>query len=209
MNLPHIPPTCPGQDYQLNIKQEQIEGAKLFKSRLELINHCRSLLPNDPTICELGVYNGDLSRELFQIFKPHKFYLVDTDTDKIDPTIKLHPRAVIKHGLSWEILNKLPDYSIDYLYVDADHSAYGVRNDIIAAHVKIKPGGIIQFNDYCTFSPGENIPYGVLNLVNSYIENHNVTIIGLSLDRSGYHDIAIGCQGKNHVSNYDIAQNGQ
>ncbi len=203
LHLPHIHPTCPGQDYQLNIQQRQIEGAKLFRSRVELLSHCRSLLTDDPVICELGVYNGDFSRELLRIFRPAKFYLIDLNIAAIHGDVRSHPQVTAKQGLSWEMLADLPDHSLDYLYVDADHSADGVRNDILVAHQKVKEGGIIQFNDYCTFSPGENIQYGVLNLVNSYIENHNITIVGLSLDRSGYHDIAL------YVPNSDFTQDGQ
>lgn len=191
MNLPHIPPTCPNHNYQLNIQPEQINGARLFRSRIELAKFCQTSIGFHATICELGVYNGHFSHELLTIFKPDKFYLVDLNIFNIHSHIRSHPKAVVKQGKSWEVLASLPDHSIDYLYVDADHSFDGVRNDIIAAHHKVKPMGIIQFNDYCTFSPGENMQYGVLNLVNSYIENYGAQIVGLSLDRSGYHDIAL------------------
>lgn len=191
LSIPLIPPTRPGDNYQLNIKPEQIANAQLVRSRIELAQLCNQKLTPNPVICELGVYKGDFSRELIKVFSPSVFYLVDMNTEKIEPDIKVHPAAVVLQGLSWEMVANLQDESLDYVYIDADHAYHAVRNDIMITHYKLRIGGIIQFNDYTTYSPGENIRYGVLNAVNSYVENQNIKIIGLSIDRSGYHDIAV------------------
>lgn len=190
-SIPLITPTRPGSDYQLNIKPEQIEGARLMRSRIELAQLCGQSLSSNPVICELGVLRGDFSRELIKILNPSVFYLVDVNTAKIETDVKTHPAAVVLTGTSWDIMADFQDESLDYVYIDADHSYHAIKNDIIITHQKLRIGGILQFNDYTTYSPSENLHYGVLNAVNAYIENQSIKIIGLSIDRSGYHDIAV------------------
>lgn len=194
LNLPRIEPTCPGSPYRLDISEEQLGGARLFRSRIDLARHCAQLLrawrPN-LTICELGVWNGTFSLNLLEVFDPTVLYLVDINIEIVMRHVVMHPKVILKQGVSWEILSGLPDGLFDYLYIDADHSYPSVRNDLMIGHRKVKAGGIIQFNDYCAYSPGEKIEYGVLEVANSYLENHDTKVIGLSLERSGYHDLAV------------------
>src|SRR5690606_11229810 len=42
----------------------------------------------------------------------------------------------------------VPDGSLDFVYIDADHSYAGVRADIAAWRPKIRAGGIIAGHDY-------------------------------------------------------------
>lgn len=191
LSIPLIPPTRPGNNYQLNIKPEQIENARLMRSRIELAQLCSQNLLQNPVICELGVLRGDFSRDLIKVMNPSVFYLIDINTDKIEADVKTHSAAVVLTGISWDIMANLQNESLDYVYIDADHSYHAVKNDIMITHQKLRVGGILQFNDYTTYSPSENLHYGVLNAVNAYIENQSIKIIGLSIDRSGYHDMAV------------------
>ena len=56
---------------------------------------------------------------------------------------------------------------------------------------KLNKNAIIQFNDYCSFSQIEQIPYGVRSAVNDFINNYDVEILGITLTPSGYDDIAM------------------
>jgi hypothetical protein len=188
--LPQIKPTRPGDEYRLDIKPEQIQDARLFRSRADLVLHC-SRLTTMQTIAEIGVYKGDFSQQLLNLLNPACCYLIDIDLDKLHPELRIDKRVRLLRGRSWEVLEEVSDSTLDYVYVDGDHSYEGVKNDLLITHRKTKPGGIIQFNDYCTYSRDKNVPYGILDVVNSYLENNGGTIVGLSLDRSGYHDIAI------------------
>jgi predicted O-methyltransferase YrrM len=53
--------------------------------------------------------------------------------------------------------------SMDYIFVDADHSYEGVKNDTIKAFEMLKPGGIIMWHDFAPKSPGV---YGYLQELN-------------------------------------------
>ncbi len=191
IHLQQIPPTLPGQNYGLNVKADQMSGARVHRSRKELAMFCRLMLPTTIVVAELGVYRGDFARFLLSSFDLSALYLIDTNLELAAQDVTADHRAVLLSGKSWEVMEGIPDSSLDYLYVDGDHSYESVKKDVVMAHRKVRHGGIIQFNDYCTYSPTESLEYGVLNAVNAYLEGSDATIVGLSLDRSGYHDIAI------------------
>ncbi|WP_441280326.1 class I SAM-dependent methyltransferase [Tardiphaga sp. 862_B3_N1_1] len=44
--------------------------------------------------------------------------------------------------------------SMDYVFVDADHSYEGVKNDTLKAFEMLKPGGMVIWHDYAPKSPG-------------------------------------------------------
>lgn len=165
--------------------------SRLFRCRRDLAAHCAGLLGPRTNICEVGVRRGDFSIELLEVFHPSQLLLVDIDISQIYKSVSEHPRVKVVKGISWEVLARLPDDSLDYLYVDGDHSRDGVYEDVKVAHLKVRPGGIIQFNDYTNWSVMERQPYGVLEVVNDYIENNDAQVVGLSLERAGYHDLAV------------------
>lgn len=45
-------------------------------------------------------------------------------------------------------------HSFDFVFVDADHSYNGVKNDTVKALELVRPGGIIMWHDYAPKSPG-------------------------------------------------------
>jgi predicted O-methyltransferase YrrM len=36
----------------------------------------------------------------------------------------------------------------DFIYIDGDHTAFGVLNDAVSAYHRLKPGGLLAFDDY-------------------------------------------------------------
>lgn len=57
-------------------------------------------------------------------------------------------------SLSWEAAEQFADKSIDFCYIDADHSYNSVIKDITAWYPKIKPGGYIGGDDMTKKFPG-------------------------------------------------------
>jgi hypothetical protein len=210
-----ILPTLPGSEYELRIPEERADGARVFVSRKSLAAWCRSQLCECPTVAEVGVFAGDFSRWLLDVFHPSSLHLIDTfctsdhvkqqftansHVSFVQNTFAREPRVRVHQGVSWDVLGGMPDDSLDYVYIDADHSYESVRRDIEAAHAKVRPGGIIQFNDYANYGSYERAPYGVLQAVNEYIESRDdVHVLGLSLERSGYHDLAVRVLEKSHA----------
>jgi beta-1,4-mannosyl-glycoprotein beta-1,4-N-acetylglucosaminyltransferase len=59
-----------------------------------------------------------------------------------------------KRMTSVEAAKTYDDNSLDFVFIDADHSYESVKEDIIAWYPKIKPGGIISGHDYHMWAPG-------------------------------------------------------
>lgn len=89
-------------------------------------------------------------------------------------------------GLSWEQLELFPDDYFDYVYLDAGHDYQSVKKDIELLKVKVKQGGIIQFNDYTL---ADN--FGVIPAVNDLILNTNSEVMYYCFELYGYADLVI------------------
>lgn len=118
---------------------------------------------------QIGAYTGDASLWLYQnILKDTDSVLVDVDTwegseevahysmnwDSVEAVYDAktsearQKRKIIKFkGTSdWFFKNNVEKY--DFVYVDGDHTAYGVLKDAVSAYECLNVGGIIAFDDY-------------------------------------------------------------
>jgi ADP-heptose:LPS heptosyltransferase len=83
-----------------------------------------------------------------------KFYTrPDTDWAKfkaraIAATEFAASRRSVIHAPSAEAAAQVPDASLDYVFIDADHSYEGCRDDIAAWLPKVRPGGLLGGHDY-------------------------------------------------------------
>lgn len=197
--------SLPGSEYGIDIPEECAKHARLFLNRKALLAHCSASLPAKPSVVEVGVFQGYFSEHLLQTLAPSSLHLIDTFAVNDHITHLFTSATHLAHilakfgarsgvhvhqGLSWEALAALPDASLDFAYIDADHEYQAVCNDISAVLPKMRHNGIIQFNDYTRFTH-EGAPYGVMDAVNEFMQQHRPEVIGLSLDRSGYHDLAV------------------
>ena len=77
------------------------------------------------------------------------------------------------------------------MYIDGDHSYGGVKRDIQQAKLKVKPGGLLVFNDYICFSHEELLRYGVVQAVNELCIAEDWTFRYFVLERTMYCDVAL------------------
>lgn len=136
-----------------------------IKHRIELIN----LLPKNPVTVELGVAEGNFSEDILREWKPSIHYAVDTwqtvpnfsgdvsspqewhdeNYKKASKRLAKYSKIVkILRGITWEEAEKVPDKSVDLVYIDAGHSFNAVTSDINAWFPKLKFGGVMAFHDY-------------------------------------------------------------
>jgi len=77
------------------------------------------------------------------------------------------------------------------VYIDADHSYAGVKRDIAVAKEKVKPDGMLVFNDYTLWSPLELMEYGVVHAVNELCLNEDWELMYFAFQRHMYCDVAL------------------
>lgn len=135
------------------------------------------LLPKDSVIAELGVAEGNFSRDMLNWPNVKKLYSVDLwgtingqkgdggyeqewhNANYNNAVRLLQPfgeRSEILRGLTHEMSRHIEDESLDLLYIDADHSYKGVMNDLIAWFPKVKKGGYVSCHDYLMGHYGVN-----------------------------------------------------
>jgi Methyltransferase domain len=197
-----IPPDLPASLF---------ENSRVCASREDVLQR----LPKGGVIAEVGVAYGNFSALLLDRLQPEKFIAIDSfaitaDTEPWKQTFlkdskmthfeyyqhKFQPQIekgqlVVYPGLSWEMLAKLPDKSIDYVYLDAGHSYEEAVKDIEQVSKKIKDDGIIQFNDYTLFDPFAFIPYGVPKAVHEFMLKENYELLFLCLHRQFFCDVVV------------------
>ena len=159
-------------------------------------NEWLDTLPKNLVWAELGVFLGEYSEEIFSRTNPKKMYLVDIfpeymisgDKDgnnmkEVDlrevPNVlrsKFPENVVIIKNTSDNFLNSLEHESLDIVYIDADHSYQGVKNDLALSYNKVKKGGLICGHDYSSRFEG------VVRAVNEFCQEKNLKINFLSND---------------------------
>jgi hypothetical protein len=194
------------------IGREHLADARLFADRLHLIDSLGSRKAG--AVAELGVAVGDFSKALIQRYDPKIFYAIDlfqlheleslwgrkpaeifgakTHLEYyLDRMAPFRDRLQTCQGDSANETAKLADASIDVIYIDGSHHYADVKRDCAVAREKIKPGGLLIFNDYILWSHLERAWYGVVPVVNDLVVNKGGRIIGFALQSNMYADIAI------------------
>lgn len=164
--------------------------AEAILSRINIVN---------PIGAEIGVFTGDLSSRLLK--NGVELYMVDSWTtseeeseytksgdfhaklkqreqDKyFEHTLRIvepfGDKAKIIRKSSIEAAKDIEDKTLDFVFIDADHSYDGCKADILAWLPKIKDGGLLSGHDY------KNIYYpcfGVEKAVDEFSENNNLPV---------------------------------
>jgi predicted O-methyltransferase YrrM len=118
---------------------------------------------------QIGAYTGDASVWLYNnILKSSDSVLIDVDTwegseepvhhkmnwSTVENLYNLktkqgqEERKIVKYKGTSDNFFKNNREMYDFIYVDGDHTAYGVLKDAVAAYECLNIGGIIAFDDY-------------------------------------------------------------
>jgi Methyltransferase domain len=195
------------------LEQKHVENAKLFAGRENLLVHFAPRLKHG-NVAEVGVMFGDFSEFIVRTIEPKRLIAIDRFDAHTYPTIWGKPSAetfkgkthleyyrqrlsaskaeiLCEAGESWECLSRYPDQSFDMIYVDAGHDFESVKRDAEIAQQKIKPSGILIFNDYIKYSHFDDSFYGIIPAVNNLVANNGFEVVGFALQPDMYCDIAI------------------
>ena len=70
---------------------------------------------------------------------------------------------------SMKAIDDIPNKSLDFVYIDADHSFDFIMQDLIEWSKKVRPGGIVSGHDYYRFRGA-----GVVDAVHAYTHAHQI-----------------------------------
>jgi Methyltransferase domain len=121
-------------------------------------------------VAEIGVYRGRFAaRMLADCPAIETYYMVDpwrnledwnkpanTSDDEferifreaMERTGKHEDKRVVLRGTTTEVIDHVPDASVDFAYIDGDHTLRGITIDLIKVFPKVRAGGWIGGDDF-------------------------------------------------------------
>jgi hypothetical protein len=175
------PPPAP------DIPQAQLDGARLVSNRQELLRR----FPKGGRVCELGTWRGDFARQILDIVEPEELHLVDVSFAPCRADVLADPRVRRHEMMTTAFLHAEATPAFDWIYVDADHGYEAVVADIAAAAPRVKPGGMLVFNDFARIvRPGFGV-FGVHQAVCEFAVRSGWPVAFLCLNGEALYDIAL------------------
>lgn len=128
---------------------------------------------------EVGVKKGEFSKVLCEKNPNIELYCVDPWSTKLSTnsnryyktavqTLSPYNAKLLKMN-SMDALKNFPDESLDFAYIDANHSFDFCCPDIIFWSQKVRKGGIVGCHDYFAHYKG-----GVMKAVDAYTHCHHI-----------------------------------
>ena len=167
-----------------------MRGARVFASRFDALD----TLPRNGVVAEVGTQAGLFAERILLATTPASLHLFDVEFDTLRqerPAVADDSRVTLHLGDSSSELSCCPDASFDWIYIDGDHALDGVRKDTAVAIAKVKPGGILVFNDYTVWSIMELADYGVVPVVNELLVGGEWEMLYLALHPLMYCDVGL------------------
>lgn len=167
----------------------------------------KTYFPKNAVGAEVGVHKGDFSEEILQTTLPTKLYLIDpwksfeeetyneswygkrTPQEEMDKRFekvvkrfKNFSAVQVVRRLSTQIDDIIEDNSLDFVYIDGDHTYEGVCADFDIFYKKVKPGGLITGDDY---SDGGWWGRGVIDAVHLNLHTKNFKMLYFEKNQFG------------------------
>jgi predicted O-methyltransferase YrrM len=179
-----------------SLGSQHVRDCRVFEDRVALL----AIVPPGAVCAEIGILHGDFSKEILEKARPKRLHLIDQARRQVATATarfadEIAAGVVEVHlGDSVATLDALPRGSLDWVYIDGNHSHYGAARDLEAARRVVRLDGLILLNDY-TFLGQEMHPYGVIQAVNEFCLEHDYEFVGFALQVRGQHDVALRRRG--------------
>jgi Methyltransferase domain len=126
---------------------------------------------NAISVAELGVWKGEFAAEILKACSTvSTYYMIDpwrhlenwnkpanvtaemfekVRSEAMQRTKFASARRRVLRGTTLETIGSIDDGTLDFAYVDGDHTLRGIATDLIALLPKMRPGGVIGGDDFC------------------------------------------------------------
>ena len=173
--------------------------------------HCRALpdrahllrkMKRDAEVAEIGVADGAFAASILDICRPRSLHLIDAwqqeayqtgyvtvcqrFQDEID-----RGRVTVHRGLSTEKLAGFPDRSLDWVYIDTDHSYETTAAELLEADRVTRADGLILGHDYTVGHIVRPRVFGVVQAVNEFCVRRNWRFKYITLESHGHHSFCL------------------
>jgi predicted O-methyltransferase YrrM len=104
------------------------------------------LLDNEPDLVLHTVDIFDIQPDHPDYKKP-SYDFTERYPEFLEKAKKYGDRLIVHKGWTHEVAKKIPDASLDFVLIDADHRYEGCKRDILLWRSKIRPGGLLMGHD--------------------------------------------------------------
>lgn len=169
--------------------------------RISILEYCQKTFPGGVGV-EIGVAGGHFTKQIMATWSSlDRLYIVDAwqyfETGYNDPCnlsdaeqeeryqqvkkdFSAEPRVMIIRALSSNAAKMFTRSSVDFIYLDANHSELETGRDLEAWYPMLRSGGIIAGHDY---EPGNGIGYGVKAAVDKFAAQRGLPVYVTNTDR--------------------------
>jgi hypothetical protein len=173
---------------------DHLKDARILPRREDVFQ----FLSKGGRVAEVGTQEGVFARKIYDSLAPSELHLFDLDFTPFHERGEFEPDTaglVLHVGDSSTELSSFPNEYFDVIYIDADHSYEGCKRDSGVAVSKLKPDGLLWFNDFCIWSPLEMIDYGVPHVVSELCQTGDWKVSFVALHPLFYNDVALSRRG--------------
>jgi len=172
---------------------------KLPYGREKLLDYIKNFLIDIDIAVEVGTYKGDFGQQIIDKTSPNTFYAVDPlrlfpgmisypgfEFDSQESLDALAEKVsnrfsnqghILLRGTSKEQSTTFENESVDFVYIDGDHTYEGCKLDIDLWWPKIKQGGILAGHDFCnSVNSKTGLKFGVIQAVTEFVEKNNLKL---------------------------------
>lgn len=154
---------------KFDLEHKHISSLKVLLNRKALLEQ----LPQHSVGAELGVEYGLFSLEILNVVQPQLLHLVDLWKDEsvkelCFAELSQYDKIKLHDSSSIDFLKAQESKSLDWVYIDTDHSYALTLNELVESARVVKDDGLICGHDYTIIASSGIRQYGVVPAVHEF-----------------------------------------